>query len=216
MLFRSASCTGQATITTVQDATNPVGQFTSIAIGSDGLPVISYRATNGQGQPQLGIAKCDNAACSGGVTFSTIFTGGGNPEHSSIAIGSDGLPVISHRDFGLIVTKCANVACTGQVTTTAVDRRGPDIGEYTSIAIGTDGMPVISYYDRSAGALKVAKCNNAACTGVVTITTADDPSNNVGSFTSIAVGSDGLPVISYRDETAGALKVAKCGTRSCQ
>ena len=62
----------------------------------------------------------------------------------------------------------------------------------------------------------MARCANAACTGVATITTVDDPDNDVGSYTSIAIGTDGLPVISYYDYTAGALKVAKCGTRSCQ
>jgi hypothetical protein len=38
----------------------------------------------------------------------------------------------------------------------------------------------------------------------------------VGRYTSIAIGTDGLPVISYFDDTANTLKVAKCGTRSCQ
>jgi hypothetical protein len=34
----------------------------------------------------------------------------------------------------------------------------------------------------------------------------DDPANDVGSYTSIAIGTDGRPVISYWDITAGALK----------
>jgi hypothetical protein len=75
---------------------------------------------------------------------------------------------------------------------------------------------VISYLNQSVGTLKVAKCVNAACTGASTITTVDDPANYVGQYTSIAIGTDGLPVISYYDNTAGALKVAKCGTRTCQ
>ena len=33
---------------------------------------------------------------------------------------------------------------------------------------------------------------------------------------SIAIGTDGLPVISYYDLSFQALKVAKCATRSCQ
>ena len=44
--------------------------------------------------------------------------------------------------------------------------------------------------------LKVAKCANTACTGVPTITTVDDLAL-VGQYTSIAIGTDGLPVISY-------------------
>jgi hypothetical protein len=139
--------------------------------------------------------------------------------YTSIAIGTDGLPVISYFDGdagALKVAKCVNAACTGASTITTVDNPVSNVGYYTSIAIGDDGLPVISYYDFTGGTLKVAKCVNAACTGVSTITTVDDPANSVGSYTSIAVGADGFPVISYQDATAGALKVAKCGTRTCQ
>lgn len=51
-------------------------------------------------------------------------------------------------------------------------------------------------------------CVNGACTATATITTVEG--------TPIAIGHDGLPVISYYDSTANALKVAKCGTRTCQ
>lgn len=96
----------------------------------------------------------------------------------------------------------------GSVVTT-LDDPANNVGSYGSIAIGTDGLPVISYYDFTAGALKVAKCTDASCTGA-TITTIDDPANDVGRGTSIAIGTDGLPVISYHDYTAGTLKVAAC------
>ncbi len=90
------------------------------------------------------------------------------------------------------------------------------MGWYTSIAVGADGFPVISYFDHTAHALKVAKCNDAACAGSdETITTVDDPANEVGDYTSIALGVDGFPVISYYDDTAGALKVAKCNDAAC-
>jgi hypothetical protein len=38
----------------------------------------------------------------------------------------------------------------------------------------------------------------------------------VGLHSAIAVGTDGLAVISHSDQTARALRVAKCGTRTCQ
>jgi hypothetical protein len=138
--------------------------------------------------------------------------------YTSIAIGTDGLPVISYQDSSagaLKVAQCANIACTGVPTINTVDDPTNSVGLYTSIAIGADGLPVISYRDNTAGALKVARCGNAAC-ATATITTVDDPANSVGEYTDIAIGADGLPVISYRNTPAGALKVAKCGTRSCQ
>ena len=51
--------------------------------------------------------------------------------------------------------------------------------------------------------------------GVTTITTVDNPANQVGQGTDIAIGLDGLPVISYFDEVAESLKVAKCANSAC-
>jgi hypothetical protein len=78
-----------------------------------------------------------------------------------------------------------------------------------------DGFPVNSYFDQTAGALKVAKCGDAACSAGNTLTTVDDPANTVGEHTAIAVPADGRPVVAYRDATAGQLKVLKCGNAAC-
>ena len=112
------------------------------------------------------------------------------------------------------MAKCINAACTGASTVTTVDASGFTVGQFTSITLGADGLPVISYSDVSFGDLRVAKCINAACTGASTITTVDSV-GNVGSHTSITLGADGLPVISYYDITNGDLKVAKCTSASC-
>ena len=106
-----------------------------------------------------------------------------------------------------------NAACTGNSIRTTVD--DGTFGRSTSIAIGTDGLPVISYHDPTAGTLRVAKCSNAACSGNSTITEVDNPANFVGSFNSIAIGAEGLPVISYHDATASTLRVARCGNAAC-
>jgi hypothetical protein len=126
--------------------------------------------------------------------------------------------VISYQDStagALRVTKCGNGACTAGNVRTTVDDPANDVGSYTSIAIGGDGLPVISYLDYTAGALRVTKCGNAACTAGNVRTTVDDPANSVGYYSSIAIGVDGLPVISHQDVTAGVLRVTKCGNAAC-
>ena len=139
--------------------------------------------------------------------------------YTSITIGTDGLPVISYYDStaaALKVTHCGNALCNAGNTITTVDDPANSVGSDTSITIGTDGLPVISYRDFTAAALKVTHCGNVLCNAGNTITTVDDPANGVGLYTSITIGTDVLPVISYLDDTAGALKVAKCGSIICK
>ncbi len=111
------------------------------------------------------------------------------------------------------VAHCNDVACSGQDETISfVHDPASTVGYYTSIAIGADGMPVISYLDATAGALMVAHCNNVTCTTPATINTLD-PSGVELATTSVVIGSDGLPMISYVD--SGSLKVARCSPANC-
>jgi hypothetical protein len=200
---------------------NSAGSHTSIAIGSDGLPVISHQEGGTTGGA-LRVTHCGNVACTAGNVSTTV----DDPANTvgfftSIAIGSDGLPIISHQDgtaAGLRVTHCGNAACTAGNVSTTVDDPANTVGAFTSIAIGSDGLPIISHQEggTTGGALRVTHCGNVACTAGNVSTTVDDPANGVGQFTSIAIGSDGLPIISHQDVTAGGLRVTKCATRSCQ
>jgi hypothetical protein len=214
------------TITTL-DAAGNVGEYSSLAIGADGLPVISYHARPVLGAAgRLKVAKCGNAACTTG-TISVVDPGVYDPngplsvvgagQHTSIAIDTNGYPVIAYFDaanLDLKVAACLNAACTGTSTLTTVDSAG-NVGWYTSIAVGADGLPVISYVDQDNLRLKVAKCVNADCTGGATITELD-VIDAAGEGTSVKVSADGLPVISYVRELSFRLKVVKCGQADCR
>ena len=201
-------------ITTV-DSAGDVGQHTSVTVGVDGLPVISYYDDTND---HLKVAHCGNADCTSGNTITTVDSGGDVGGHTSLTVGADGLPVISYRDQtnkNLKVAHCANAACTSSTTTT-VDS-ATNVGQYTSVTVGADGLPVISYYDDTNGNLKVAHCGDPDCSESVNpnTITAVDSAGNVGEYTSVTVGADGLPVISYYDDTNGNLKVAHCGDPDC-
>jgi len=103
---------------------------------------------------------------------------------------------------------------------TTVDDPANSVGIDTSITIGSDGFPVISYFYRasSSGELRVAKCNDPVCAGNnETITTVDNTATFVGLNSSIAIGNDDLPVVSYSlsVEDGSALKVLHCGVPDC-
>ena len=200
--------------TTVDDSANFVGDFSSLAIGTDGLPVIGHQdVTAGT----LRVTHCNNIACTSATSATVDDPANSVGAFISLAIGTDGLAVISHQDGTagtLRVTHCSNVACTS-ATSTTVDDPANAVGAFTSLAIGTDGLPVISHSDSTALALRVTHCGNVTCTNGNTSTTVDDPANAVGFYTSLAIGTDGLPVISHWDQTAGALRVTHCRNVAC-
>ena len=189
-----------------------VGQYGSVTIGSDGLPIVSYYD---QGNQRLKVLHCGTSDCSSGntatVVDSSVTVAG---QFTSIAVGADGLPVISYAATGgLRLAHCGNVACTSGNTVTIVDASS-GVGEDTSVTIGADGLPLISYYDHTNGDLKVAHCGNPTCGSGNTVTSVDT-AGNVGRETSVALGADGLPVISYVDLVNGWLKVLHCGNGAC-
>lgn len=212
LLFSSPGC-GHRTINT-PDASGDVGGFVSLALGTDGFPVISYfDSTHGD----LKFAKCDDAACSR-ATVRTLDSGDDVGWWGSIAVGTDGFPIIAYHDhllFDLKVAKCGDASCTpALVTLRTLDFKG-SVGRYTSVKIGRDGFPVISYHDLDNFALRVAKCGDASCTPALMTFSALDAAEAMGVDTSLAIGADGFPIISYFHDGLQDLKVAKCGDAAC-
>jgi hypothetical protein len=192
------------------DNTGVVGFYTSVAVGADGNPIISYWDV---GSDALKVAACTNPTCTT-ATLSIVDNTGDVGRFTSIAIGADANPIISYFDDtndALKVAACTNPTCnptTSAATLSTVDNTG-DVGYYTSIAIGADANPIISYKDFTNDELKVAACTNPTCNptnSAATLSTVD--TGGVGDFTSIAVGADANPIISYYGGS-GVLKVAK-------
>ena len=207
----TVGCTGAPTITTI-DSADAVGFYSSIAIGNNGLPVISYHDYTNY---DLKVAACTTTDCTGTAIITTVDSADAVGFDTSIAIGNNGLPVISYYDStngDLKVAACTSSSCS-TATITTVDSTG-DVGSHSSIAIRENGFPVISYHDFTNTVLKVAAYTTTDCTGTATITTID-PTGDVGEYTSIAIGNNGLPVISYHNSTDDDLKVAACTTTDC-
>ena len=208
------SCSSGNMITTV-DSSASVASYTSIAVGADGLPVISYHDdTSGD----LKVLHCGDLLCSSGNISTTVDSAGDVGEWTSIAIGADGLPVISYRDVtnaALKVLHCGDRLCSSGNISTTVDSSTADTGRTTSIAIGIDGLPLVSYWDATNGDLRALHCGDLLCSSGNISVTLDSSTADVGRETSLAIGADGLPLISYRDETNVALKVLHCGDLVC-
>jgi hypothetical protein len=141
------------------DPVNVPGQYNSITIGADGLPLFSYSHVTGD----LRVAHCGTPQCLA-PTFTVLDSADDVGRYNSVTIGADGLPLISYYDDtnqNLKIAHCSNVSCTA--ATFSSPDTGGDVGQYSSVTIGADGLPLISYYDATNGDLKVAHCSNVLC-----------------------------------------------------
>jgi hypothetical protein len=191
-----------------------VGLQSSVAVPSDGLPVISYYEAFDR---NLRVAKCSTASCAGSATVTLFDVAEDSGGATSIAIGADGLPVVAYTGGTNLaptikVLKCAVAACTSG-TVTLVD--GSAVVSSPSMRVPADGLPVMSYRDLTNSRLKVVKCGNASCSTSNTFTVIDG-GPNVGSYHSLAVSPDGIPVIAYLEEVVDDLKVYKCANAFCR
>ncbi len=202
--------------TATLDSTGDVGQYTSITLGSDDRALISYYdVTNGD----LKVAHCADVACTSATT-AALDSAGNVGQYAAITVASDGLGLISYYDVtngDLKAAHCATVACTSAGTATLDGGGGgPDVGQYSAITVAGDGLGVISYYNATNSILKAAHCTDVACTASANVSfyLTDRPT---GQYTSITVGSDGLPIIGFNGSFNGYIFVGltHCSTFTC-
>jgi hypothetical protein len=238
--LRVAHCTNlrctSATFATVDE----VGFFDlralAMTVGPDGYPTIAYqdqlRRTNAPGSATK-VAHCLDYGCTR-ATITTIGAashGSGQAtvtsKYLAIAISPltrrtyvayiDGETVFSRGNRTVLkVAACLDPACTTSTTST-VDREvdgSPQPGIGLSMAVGRDGLPLLSY-DWDTGLL-VAHCVNIHCSGITTkfydaLTDGRDTVSN----TSLAIGADGLGVVSYHNPSTSRLEFVHCTNLAC-
>ncbi|MET0551965.1 MAG: Calx-beta domain-containing protein [Vicinamibacteria bacterium] len=193
---------------TLLDTAGDVGRTSSVAIGTDGRPLIAYRdETNGT----VKVAHCDDAACSG-ATLSTIDAGA----YPSVAIGPDGRGFIAYVSANALkAAHCDDDACT-TASIRVVD--GPTVfGARVSVVTG-GGSPFIVYMkrlDESDGArVTTARCADAWCSAA-TVSVHDGTSSLGLKDTAAAVGNDGVPLIAWVTYNGAAPIVRRCVDAAC-
>jgi hypothetical protein len=149
--------------------------------------------------------------------------------------GSTGEPDAPSAPVCKVVAECDASACTrGELafciegTCVCSDDVPPGrIGPYSAVAVAADGTVWVSAYAETHGDLVVAKATGGRISseawewvdgvpdGPVAVPGSQirggiaDPGPDVGLYTSIAVAPDGVPMVSYFDQEAGALKLAQ-------
>jgi hypothetical protein len=227
--------------------TESTGHYTSIALGSDGLGVISYFYNLGGPDADLRVAHCSNLLCTS-ATITTVDLAGPDVNitgtDTSIVIGPDGFPLVSYRsmtDNTLKVAHCLDVFCStsnrnapqpgGQGSSITIGSDGlalisQGVGVHhcndancttasalaigsgtwpSSIAIGADGLGILAHYN--AGSISAVHCADLTCSGVTSVPLA------AGDYPSLTIGGDGLPVVAFGGSSG--LQVAHCADVKC-
>ena len=190
----------------------------SIAIGTDNNPVVSYA-----GDSNISLVHCTSVDCSTldtPVVLDSGFTF--DARENSIAIGTDNNPVISYYDdtnLDLKFVHCTSTDCSTFDTPIILDANpsGLRAGQNNAMTIGSDGFPLIVYNSFTFGdnRLNLIHCNSSDCSSIPP----DPPivlesgSGFSPSFVDIAIGTDNNPSIGYTDTSD--LKFVHCTSSDC-
>ncbi len=228
-------CTPGASSVVTVDAAGDVGDSPSLAIGTDGLPVISY---HDESNATLKVAHCDDLACQS-ATFATVDWGlSGFGSWGKMIIGSDGLPLIAYRksecdsafcvDGDLKVAHCKNRLCTtAQRTTLVAESATESINTIKSaLTLGADGRATIAYSVGPAGLLegsdywlRIAHCMNFACSLTAPPWSISPGSSSVDSVAAATVtGGQTLMVYGHGSSVppgSSDFRVARCSSATC-
>ena len=133
--------------------------------------------------------------------------------HNSMVLDSNGFPVISYKaSQNLMLARCLDTACEN-VTRTIIDENIATIYD-TSIALTNTDIPIIAY-NSSASGLKMAICNDTACSNPLIKTLFNFQNGDIRDDVSLALNSSGFPVVSFRSN-AYDLLIVVCNDVNCE
>ena len=211
-----ANCAGGGESVTIPDGDpDNVGRWNSLVLDDDGYPVVSYYNNTDN---SLKVMHCNDPNCEG--SDEQIET----PESSmglftSLVLDASGNPVVSYGSNDILkLMHCNDPNCQGSdEKITTVDTVGSAEPEgHTSLVLDASGNPVISYYNNSSDDLKLMHCNDPDCEGSDENIVFVDTGGDVGVNGSLALDSNGNPVVAYYDRTNGQLRVVHCNDPNCQ
>ncbi len=194
----------------------------ALAFDPDGKAVFAYQDSS---QQALMMARCQNTGC-GNVNIEVLAPLAGGVHHgefAAIAIGENGAPVISGRQWSTQDTALDFIVCADTPCVVPPDALFGAIGQpidNPAMALRSDSRPVFAYHGETEDSLMFGWCDNPVCSGTRHSRVLDDGALGAGAYTAIALRPDGRPVIAYQKSVpvaggADALYVIECDDGDC-
>jgi hypothetical protein len=190
-------------------STIPTG--TAIAIRADDRPIIALGGNAGQPLASR-LLDCNDAGCTSN-TIRTISNSGRSP--IAMVLRSNGRPLLATTGstYPLQVYDCADSVCTTN-TLSVVD---PDSStDEISMVLRSDGLSLIAFariLSSTLSELRLFNCGTAGCslgTKRIVIDT-----GRFDSYFSLALRSDGRPVLAFYDSVNEDLRLRICANPDC-
>jgi hypothetical protein len=169
------TCTSPRIITI--DRYGSVGASPSMTLSSDNEPIITY---NDLSAGAFKLAMCDTLTCADPVIRVLDTANPWAGFHSSVALTSDELPIISYYDdvtSDLHLIYCHTPQCRAS-NTQILDSIGI-VGPTNAVALTSRDVPVISYVDSDLGNLKIDVAPHTVYKGEPIEFTTTRPINNI-------------------------------------
>jgi hypothetical protein len=199
---------------------NDNAQWPSLAIAPDGTPYVAYSAYVNNTQNEVYVRKFDGtswvevgagSASGGGISNDPM-----NSDGVRIAIAPDGTPYVAWHQFEFgapaseIYIKKFNGSTwvevgTGSATDGGISNTPSSYSSMASLAIAPDGTVYIAWHESSSSSgIYVRKFNGTSWIEVgAGSASGGGVSEGYGFATSLAIGSDGLPVVAYESSGSG-------------
>jgi len=194
----------------ILDSDTRVGTSSTVLIGSDGYPIISYAVIN---NPGVRVLHCTSVDCSTFEPAQTLDISSTGIFEVEMTLGSDGFPVLSYNEVHLgqqRILHCTSINCSTYNPPVIVDSGSfSPFSSSVSIILGKDNFPVTSYI-AEAFELRLVHCTIMDCSTFESPKILDIEANFP---TSIAIGFDGFPVISYGKDSG--IFLVHCPSVNC-
>lgn len=203
------------------------GRWPSIALTSDGVPVIAHvndtsQAAESPSPPRPYLTYCDDAACSGSSTV--LLDEGTNlsppPEFgdyrglgpwTSLALDADDRPIVAYHARWSEATQAAMARCNDTACTDVTyNLFGPvDAGQNMDMVLSADGNPVVVHVNGGDSHFYRSVCDDPACSSSTdTLFAGADLGEQ--QHAAITLGGNGFPILLYHETGEVGISVAPC------